>query len=294
MDNFTFEPARRTQAKARLGLIGPSGSGKTIGALLIAAGMREAGLVDKVAMIDTEGRSGNLYEGILPYDICPLSAPFSPIRYVTAIQSAVNLEYDLIIIDGISPAWNREGGVLSIVDKAQSSQKNQFGAWKDATPQHNALFDTIEECPAHIITTFWAKTEYVVETTETGRTKVRKLGLGPDQRTNVEYRFTTLFNISDDHIAEVSKDRTGIFEGESFQISEDTGKRLSSWLVSDSDEHLKRMSEEVSALESMDALNDWYFSFEQDIKTFLTDPHRKEIIKLCSDKKGAFNDSESD
>ena len=51
-----FRKAERRKAKLRLAITGPAGSGKTYGALQIAQG-----LGGKIAMIDTENVSGDLY-----------------------------------------------------------------------------------------------------------------------------------------------------------------------------------------------------------------------------------------
>lgn len=59
-----FLPAARHKAKLRLALAGPSGSGKTLSALRIAKGMSEI-LKCRIALIDTEKRSSELYAGVL-------------------------------------------------------------------------------------------------------------------------------------------------------------------------------------------------------------------------------------
>ena len=64
-----FRKAERRKAKLRLGLVGPAGSGKTYGALLIAMG-----LGGKIALIDTENGSGDLYAHLGNYDVCTLDA----------------------------------------------------------------------------------------------------------------------------------------------------------------------------------------------------------------------------
>ena len=51
-----FRKAERRKAKLRLAITGPAGSGKTYGALLVAQG-----LGGRIAMIDTENGSGDLY-----------------------------------------------------------------------------------------------------------------------------------------------------------------------------------------------------------------------------------------
>jgi len=62
-----FHKAQRKKGKLRLGIAGPAGSGKTYSALLIAFG-----LAGKVAMIDTERGSGELYDHLGNYDVCTI------------------------------------------------------------------------------------------------------------------------------------------------------------------------------------------------------------------------------
>ena len=67
---MAFRKAQRSNAKLRLAITGAAGSGKTYSSLLIAKG-----LGGKIAMIDTENGSGDLYSNIADYDICSLNAP---------------------------------------------------------------------------------------------------------------------------------------------------------------------------------------------------------------------------
>ena len=93
-----FKKAVRRSAKARLALSGPSGSGKTWSALLVAGG-----LGGSVALIDTEKGSASLYAGLpgIPeFDVLELGAPYSPERFIEAMQSAAKAAYDIVIIDG--------------------------------------------------------------------------------------------------------------------------------------------------------------------------------------------------
>lgn len=63
-----------------------------------------------------------------------------------------------------------------------------------------------------------------------GRQEPRKVGLAPIQREGTDYEFSTVFDLSDNHMATVSKDRTGIFDGKIFELTQDTGKILRRWL----------------------------------------------------------------
>jgi hypothetical protein len=70
------------------------------------------------------------------------------------------------------------------------------------------------------------------EKDDRGKTVIRKLGEAPIQRDGMEYEFTTVFDVAIDHKAAVSKDRTGLFDGQFFQITEETGQQFMGWLNS--------------------------------------------------------------
>ena len=223
-----FRKAERRKAKLRLGITGPAGSGKTYGALLVAFG-----LGGKIAMIDTENGSGDLYSALGDYDICSISAPFSVQKYIEAIKTAENAGYDVIIIDSLSHAWAGEGGLLDMQGKiADSGRKNSFAAWREVTPYHNKLIDTMLASKCHIIATMRSKTDYVQVENERGRTEIRKVGLAPVQRDGMEYEFGVVFDLGINHVVNVSKDRTSLFDGQTFKLSEDTGHMLKKWLDS--------------------------------------------------------------
>jgi hypothetical protein len=77
--------ATRKKAKIRLGLSAVSGGGKTYSAILIAKGL--CGDLSKVAIIDTENGSADLYAHLGDYNVLSLAPPFSPERYIEAIRS---------------------------------------------------------------------------------------------------------------------------------------------------------------------------------------------------------------
>jgi hypothetical protein len=92
-----------------------------------------------------------------------------------------------------------------------------------------------EDSPAHIIATMRTKTEYVVEKDDRGKNSVRKLGLSPVQRDGVEYEFTLVMDVTENHFARASKDRTSLFDGWSDRIGRQTGKMLRQWLDTGAD-----------------------------------------------------------
>ena len=216
-----FKRAERKRAKARIALTGPSGSGKSMSALLIAKG-----LGGKIAAIDTENESLSLYSHIVPFDVAVLRAPFNPERYIEMIKAAENAEYDTIIIDSLTHEWTGPGGIIEIHD---SMPGNSWANWAKVTPRHNALINAMIQSPCHIIATMRSKTEYI-QTERDGKKKVEKIGTVPQQRDGIDYEFTVCLDITTNHIAGTSKDRTGLFDGKFEVITEEHGKMLKQWL----------------------------------------------------------------
>lgn len=201
-----FSKATRRKAKARVALVGPSGSGKTYTALIIARGL--VGPEGRIAVIDTERASASKYAGdVAEFDALDLDH-HAPKEYVAAIQDAAREGYDCLVIDSLSHAWSGRGGALEQVDQAaKRSQGNSYVAWRDVTPQHNALVDAILTFPGHVVVTMRAKTEYVLETGKNGKQTPRKVGMAPIQRDGMEYEFDVVADLDLDHNLIVSKSR---------------------------------------------------------------------------------------
>lgn len=245
---MAFRKAERKSLKARIALAGPAGSGKTLSALRLAKGMSEAlgGLA--IGLIDTEKESSGLYafppggkkKGhiLLPdgwqvnFDVLPFNPPFEPRKYVRGIQTAQAEGIQILIIDSLSHEWFGEGGILEMVDHFAKSFKNQFAAWKVPTQEHNKMVEAILQSPMHIIATMRSKVAWeVVKDESTGKTVPKKLGLQAVQREGLDFEFTTWLDLAvDGHVATASKDRTGLFDGVSMVITEETGRLLVDWL----------------------------------------------------------------
>lgn len=223
-----FRKAERKRARLRLGIVGPSGSGKTFGALVIARGIG-----GRVALIDTENGSGELYSHLMDYDVCTIHPPFEAQKYLAAIAAAEKAGYDIIIIDSLSHAWAGDGGLLDMQGKiADSGKRNGFAAWRSVTPLHNRLVDAMLQSRCHIIATMRAKTEYALQDDGKGGKQPVKIGLAPVQRDGMDYEFTVVLDVDVQHNATSSKDRTGIFDGRIFRADDSVGKELLTWLES--------------------------------------------------------------
>ena len=246
---LVFKKAQREQVRIKVSIAGPAGSGKTMSALLMAYGLTKAefpGISDaeiweKICLIDTENGSGSLYVGkqvgqttIGAYNTIDLTPPFAPEVFVDAIHMAENHGMNVIIIDSLSHAWVGVGGALDQQGKIAERSGNSWTAWRSVTPQHNKLVDAMLQSPAHIIANMRAKMEYQQTTNEAGKKQVKAVGMGVVMREGIEYEFTVSFMLDYDHVANSTKDRTGIFDGKYFVIDENTGKQMYQWLSSGS------------------------------------------------------------
>lgn len=220
---FVFTKAERKKAKLKLNLNGPSGSGKTYSALQMATGLGE-----KIAVIDTENESASLYASEFKFDTLPLRPPYTPERFIGAIQAAYNMGYEVLIIDSASHEWIGTGGCLEINDKAAARFKgNTWSAWSETTPKHRKFIDAMLQTDMHIITTTRAKTE----TVQGEGKKILKLGMKAEQRDGYEYELTVALDVlHENHVAVPTKDRTKLFNPEGEVITRETGKRILAWL----------------------------------------------------------------
>lgn len=248
--------ATRQKAKIRLGLSAVSGGGKTYSAILIAKGL--CGDLSKVAIIDTENGSADLYSHLGDYNVLTLSAPFAPEKYIEAIKACEKAGMEVVIIDSITHEWDGKGGCLEICDQLTqaSSSKNSYTSWAKVTPRHQAFIDAILQSPCHMITTVRRKQDYEMSKGSDGKLKVEKAGLKEVTREGFEYELTVNLELNHGHFATASKDRTGLFMGKpEFQPSEETGKMIIDWCESGVDAGLQ-VKEAISKLANCQSKED--------------------------------------
>lgn len=226
-----FKKATRLKIKLRGAIFGPSGSGKTLTSFKILKGMG----CKQLGVIDSERESALRYaeNPILDADFLHLDLKNKTIAgYIKALQEAKEAGIDGLIVDSTSHAWRE---LLMEVDKMarQQFKGNSHMAWSKGTPEQNKFIDAILSYPGHLICTMRSKTEWTIEKDDRGKTKISRVGLKPDQGKDIEYEFDYLFEMDQDHIVTVIKDRTGMFQDEVIEKpGEEFGERLAKWLNS--------------------------------------------------------------
>lgn len=246
-DEFRIVRAERTQARLRLALQAPSGGGKTATSLLIAKGMVAAlqarGKLPThldgvyIGLLDTERDSAKLYSHLVPFDTLVLEPPYSPARYLGALQTLERVGYPIIIVDQITHEWSGQGGVLDMV-KA-SKEYNDFAKWNGPSQEHDRFMDGLLRSPAHLIVTMRSKTAWSLEEQIGKDGRARKvpvrIGMQAKQREGTEFEFTTVLDLMvPSNEANCIKDRTELFTvGERYgRMGPAWGEKLIDWVYS--------------------------------------------------------------
>jgi len=217
-----FTKAKREQIWTKILLAGPSGSGKTYSALRLATGLAEA-CGSRVAAIDTENGRILYYADEFDFDDMQMDVPFTPEKYIEAVDTAVKAGYKVLIIDSSTHEWDY---CLEVHSKMPG---NSYTNWAKVTPRHDAFMEKILQSPIHIIATVRGKDEYIIEDKD-GKKVPKKVGVGYKQRDNTEYNYTVTFNLAQDtHIAEAMKDNTHLFEGRYEMLTEKDGANIYEW-----------------------------------------------------------------
>lgn len=275
--------SERKKAKIRMALQSPSGGGKTYSALLLAYGL--TGDWNKVVVIDTEHNSSDLYAHLGDFNVLPLEPPFTPERYMKAIDTCETADMEVIIIDSISHEWEGTGGILNIHSNMTG---NSFTNWGRLTPRHNAFVQRMLQSKCHIIGTIRSKQDYVM-TERDGKHIPQKVGLKGVTREGMDYEFTLVLELDLKHNATSTKDRTGLFmDKPEFRITAETGEQIKAWCNEGTD--LSVVRKKIKACKSLESLTkiyhqyiDYYDELEETFKA------KKLSITKLSNKKVAQN-----
>lgn len=225
-----FKEAKASDVRMKMALAGKSGAGKTVGALLIAKGL--VGGLENVGVLQTEAGRAQCYLHLGKFKVLDVSAPFSPQKFIQAIEVAEKSGLKCLIIDSISDQWEGTGGILDIHQQASEVTKNSFTAWKKVTPQHDAVFEKIMTSPIHLIATVRKKVDHVMENVG-GKQVIKKVGTKDIAREGTEYKWIIQLDLDQEgNMAHVSKDNSGLFQGKPpFKITEETGKKIRDWCL---------------------------------------------------------------
>ena len=218
---MNLRQSSKKQARIKLALQGCAGSGKTYSALLLAHGLCNDWT--KIAIIDSENGSADLYSHLGTYNVLNLSENFTPETYIEAIKVCEDAGIEVIIIDSISQCWDY------LLEYHANLQGNSFTNWQKVTPRINAFMQKILQSRSHVICTMRCKQDYVLSE-KNGKMVPEKVGLKAVMRDGIDYEFTIVIDINMKHQAIASKDRTALFVNKpEFIITPATGQAILEW-----------------------------------------------------------------
>lgn len=252
--------------KAKVALQGPSGSGKTYGALLLAFGL--TGAFEKVAIIDTDD-AANLYSYFGKFSTLSISEPFTPDKFIDAIELCESSGVKAIIVDSLSQTWKQPGSKCTL-------EYEQF------LTDNYTLLSTIKRSSCHIICTIRSEEDYRIISTHYGAVQIQKVGLSPIQASDIHYHFNTVLALDMNHKAQVLKDRTSFFEEHGGVIlSEELAALYARWCGEKPNNKPlsiaeKRINECHSIKDLLELMFDLDFDDANTIQTFLK---RKHLLK---------------
>ncbi|UKM65366.1 ATP-binding protein [Flavobacteriaceae bacterium GSB9] len=251
-----LQKAQRYNVKLRLGISGASGFGKTYSALKLAYGLAQDW--SKIAIIDTENASASLYSDLGNFNVLNLFIPYSPERYIQAIDTCEKSNMEVIIIDSITHEWQGDGGCLQIHEQLGG----RFQDWARVKPRHQKFIDRILQSKCHIITTTRRKTDYSLDVGSNGKSKVVKHGTKEITSEGFEYELSVNFElINENHLCKVSKDRTNLFQGKpEFIIDSAVGKKLRNWC--NQGISIDTIAQEINASTTLEGLRHLYQKYD--------------------------------
>lgn len=195
MGILNIQPVQREGARLVVMLCGVSGCGKTKTALELAYGM-VAGDGSKIGFLDTENGRGKLYADDYgsPYLYGELRPPFSPARYVQAIDEFAKAKVEVLIIDSGSHEYEGVGGCIDVAEAPDAQGRApKLPNWNRAKAEHKKFMSALLASPMHIILCLRAREKakpekQIVDGRE--KTVYVDLGLQPITEKNVVFEAT--------------------------------------------------------------------------------------------------------
>src|SRR5438874_4950690 len=234
MGILNIAPAERAGAHLLIQLYGPPRSGKTYTALRIARGM--VGAKGKIGVLDTESGRARLYSDKVPggFVVGELTPPYTPRRYLEAIEEFLRYRVDILVVDSFSHCWEGPGGVLEMADQAEESGRKGLAKWLGPKRDYKKLVSFLLSTRMHMILCSRAK-QPILEAVVEGEKTLATQPWEPIQDKRLKYEMTIVVPMTLDGMYEteasrlkVPADLTHLFQGD--LLNEKTGAAIAEWV----------------------------------------------------------------
>jgi hypothetical protein len=226
--------AERAGAHLLIQLYGPPRSGKTYTALRIARGM--VGPKGRIGMLDTESGRARLYSDKVPggFVVGELTPPYTPRRYLEAIEEFLQYGVDILVVDSFSHCWEGPGGVLEMADQAEENGRTGLLKWLAPKRDYKKLVSFLLSTRLHMVLCSRAK-QPIVEAVVDGQKTLVTQPWEPIQDKRLRYEMTIVVPMTRDGGYETDPDRLKapgdlvyLFQGG--LLDEATGAAIADWV----------------------------------------------------------------
>src|SRR5258708_37969653 len=147
MPILNIQPIERAGSFVIISIAGPSGAGKTRTAIEIARGL--VGPNEPFGFLDTEtGRGRHHADAARPCNYAELTPPFSPDRYIEAIDDFERTGVKALVIDSGS---HEHEGIGGLIEMAEATKRTDYGKWAAPKAKHKKFVARLLSARMHII-----------------------------------------------------------------------------------------------------------------------------------------------
>src|SRR5438105_8655897 len=234
MGILNIAAGERAGAQLLIQLCGPRRSGKTYTALRIARGM--VGPKGRIGVLDTESGRARLYSDKVPggFVVGELTPPYTPRRYLEAIEEFLRFGVDILVVDSFSHCWEGPGGVLEMADQAEENGQKGLRKWLGPKRDYKKLVSFLLSTRLHMILCSRAK-QPIIEAVVDGEKTLLTQPWEPIQDKRLKYEMTIVVPMTLDGTYEteasrlkVPDDLAHLFRGE--LLDERTGAAIAEWI----------------------------------------------------------------
>lgn len=233
-DEFVIRQATRQGVTPWIDLYSESGCGKTYSALLLARGL--VGPDGLLIMLDSESGRGSLYADVPiigGYKVTDITPPFSPARYMAALDSILASKPAAVVVDSMSHEWEGIGGILDMAgDNEEASKKSGLHNWKTPKLEHNKLVQYLLRFPVPFICCIRAKYKTRQKKIDGKTCIIKDEVTSPIQAEDFIFEATAHAEILPDHSINLTKcshpDLRGCFPEEG-PICIEHGQKIADW-----------------------------------------------------------------
>lgn len=294
--SFEIKPATRQGIKPLIVAYSESGCGKTFSSLLLARGL--AGKTGKIVMADSESGRGSLYADIPEiggYQTFDLAAPFTPARYVQAVDAIEQAGADVGIIDSGSHEWEGIGGVLDMAGEIEDrSGKTGLHCWKTPKFEHAKFVQRLLRTKIPFIVCLRAKYKSRQKKDDKGKTVIVKdEATSPIQAEDFIFEATAHFEILPNHSVIVTKCshpqlRKCLPEDRTEPVSIKHGEALAKWCSSGGTPAASSGPEKITLVQAK-ALRDRVLATGMDAADFLASNNVGKFLEIPAANLEAIN-----